>query len=207
MDTTNFQVTVTSVSPPTRTNGSCCRYIRAKHGGVLVDNGSLSCRCRKRAADLHLHRRDSRVPVLNGSLRCVHKMVNLRMFQLTNLHPENLAINYYRKYAKRTLIATSRMIPKNVLHCCEQNQHTAKDAAELVIYEHHVVKINKISLFSITVQIRIVEFRNNILTTPLFPLQFDESTNVTSYSQLLVFTWYIKQDRVNDDVADTVAIY
>lgn len=74
------------------------------------------------------------------------------------------------------------------------------DAVKLVLGEQHVEKINKISLSNNTIKNRIEDLRKNILDTvlneikssPFFALQLDESTDVASCSQLLVYVRYIK---------------
>ncbi|XP_026464804.1 protein ZBED8-like [Ctenocephalides felis] len=69
------------------------------------------------------------------------------------------------------------------------------DAATLVIGKQHVAKIKQISLSNNTIQRRICEMSADILATviaeikesPMFALQLDESTDVASCSQLLMF--------------------
>ncbi|XP_074039984.1 zinc finger BED domain-containing protein 5-like [Leptinotarsa decemlineata] len=81
------------------------------------------------------------------------------------------------------------------------------DAVALVIGEKHVAKIKQISLSNTTIQSRICEMSADILATviseikesPMFALQLDESTDVASCSQLLVFTRYIKDDDVKEE--------
>lgn len=81
------------------------------------------------------------------------------------------------------------------------------DAVTLVIGEQHVAKIKQISLSNTTIQSRICEMSADILATviseikesPMFALQLDESTDVASCSQLLVFTRYIKDDDVKEE--------
>ncbi|CAK1587693.1 unnamed protein product [Parnassius mnemosyne] len=63
------------------------------------------------------------------------------------------------------------------------------------------------SLSNTTVQSRILDLSNDILATvihkikesPMFALQLDESTGVTSCSQLLIFTVYIKDHHVKEE--------
>lgn len=77
----------------------------------------------------------------------------------------------------------------------------------LVIGEQHVAKIKQISLSNTTVQSRISDLSNDIMATvidemkrsSMFALQLDESTDVASCSQLLVFTRYIKDDCVKEE--------
>ncbi|CAH1998688.1 unnamed protein product [Acanthoscelides obtectus] len=81
------------------------------------------------------------------------------------------------------------------------------DAVALVIGEQHVAKIKQISLSNTTIQSRICEMSADILATVIseikeshmFALQLDESTDVASCSQLLVFTRYIKDDDVKEE--------
>lgn len=81
------------------------------------------------------------------------------------------------------------------------------DAVSLVIGDQHVAKIKQISLSNTTVQSRISDMSNDILATviseikesPMFALQLDESTDVASCSQLLVYTRYIKDDHVKEE--------
>ncbi|GBP96328.1 Protein ZBED8 [Eumeta japonica] len=81
------------------------------------------------------------------------------------------------------------------------------DAVSLVIGERHVAKIKQIALSNTTVQSRIAEISSDILGTviseikesPMFALQLDESTDVASCSQLLVFTRYIKDDNLKEE--------
>ncbi|XP_039750840.1 SCAN domain-containing protein 3-like [Pararge aegeria] len=81
------------------------------------------------------------------------------------------------------------------------------DAVSLVIGEQHVAKIKQISLSNTTVQKRISDMSNDILATvideikasDMFALQLDESTDVASCSQLLLFTRYIKNDHVKEE--------
>ncbi|GBP62959.1 Zinc finger BED domain-containing protein 5 [Eumeta japonica] len=75
------------------------------------------------------------------------------------------------------------------------------DAVSLIIGEQYVAKIKQVALSNTTVQSRIAEMSSDILGTviseikesPMFALQLDESTDVASCSQLLVFTRYIKR--------------
>ncbi|GBP84707.1 Protein ZBED8 [Eumeta japonica] len=81
------------------------------------------------------------------------------------------------------------------------------DAVSLVIGEQHVAKIKQIALSNTTVQSRIAEMSSDILETviseikesSMFALQLDESTDVASCSQLLVFTRYIKYDNLKEE--------
>ncbi|CAH1989318.1 unnamed protein product [Acanthoscelides obtectus] len=81
------------------------------------------------------------------------------------------------------------------------------DAVALVIGEQHVAKIKQISLSNTTIQRRICEMSADILApviseikeSHMFALQLDESTDVASCSQLLVFTRYIKDDDVKEE--------
>jgi len=81
------------------------------------------------------------------------------------------------------------------------------DAVSLVIGEKHVAKIKQISLSNTTVQSRISDLSNDIMTTiidemkgsSMFALQLDESTDIVLCSQLLVFTRYIKDDCVKEE--------
>lgn len=81
------------------------------------------------------------------------------------------------------------------------------DAVSLVIGEQHVAKIKQKSLSNTTVQSRISDLSNDIMATiidemkgsSMFALQLDESTDVASCSQLLVFTRYIKDDCVKEE--------
>jgi len=81
------------------------------------------------------------------------------------------------------------------------------DAVKLVLGEHHFEKINKISLSNNTIKNRIEDMSKNILDTvlneikssPFFVLQLDESTDVASCSQLLVYVQYIKGDDIKEE--------
>ncbi|XP_026475942.1 zinc finger BED domain-containing protein 5-like [Ctenocephalides felis] len=81
------------------------------------------------------------------------------------------------------------------------------DAVTLVIGEQHIAKINQIPLSNNAIQRRICEMSADILATviakikesPMFALQLDESTDVASCSQLLMFTRYIKNDDVKEE--------
>ncbi|XP_050058609.1 zinc finger BED domain-containing protein 5-like [Aphis gossypii] len=81
------------------------------------------------------------------------------------------------------------------------------DAVKLVLVEQHVEKTNKISLSNNTIKNRIEDMSKNILDTVLneiksssfFALQLDESTDVASCSQLLVYVRYIKGDDLKEE--------
>ena len=85
----------------------------------------------------------------------------------------------------------------------------SKDMVRLVLGDEHTKKLSSIPLSNDTVHRRISEMSNNILmqvvkqlkSSPfkLFSLQLDDSTDVSSYSQLLVYVRYVHEKKFKED--------
>ena len=91
----------------------------------------------------------------------------------------------------------------------------AKVIISCVFGDESVKKLNSISLSNNKVQRRIEEMSVDILQQVIsdicrsesgFAIQFDESTNVTNYAQLLIFVRYVGKEGVKEEFLMNAAL-
>src|SRR5215469_15579232 len=81
------------------------------------------------------------------------------------------------------------------------------EAARLVLDQNCVNKLNKISLSDKTVKRRIdnmsqdikLQVVEKIRQSPFFAIQLDETTDVSQVSQLLVYTWFVSGNKMEEE--------